>query len=430
MENDKIKLKLAKSLGKVLTFLLSYAKMILEVYWYSSIVVYFDGQKSLSKNDKLGHQDKKQKQKQLKLANLSLDRAGLRIFGLSTEASLTPDSTSEILAKVDQKNQYFNRPEQSVAALSGVGDIEQLNTLFVITFCFLSKRFFSAFCHQFKGRKTKNKNKNKDRVLFCPNQNYDSWTLPATRHLARNRSQQNHTDPLGRKGINSQSPQRQPGVALLYQKSGQRNYQIGSRNQLLSRKTRRIFRTGTGKLKRNCLATFSSLECKDCSAGLILLSFLFNQIRKYVLAETKIKSLYSLGKKSSGAFGYQACRSRRQSKFEYLINNHSQNDRWLLPIKRYLARDRSQQNHADSLGRRGSNPQSPTRQSGVALLYQKSGQRNYQIGSRNQLLSGSRKSPKIPGNRNNQLIIDWFNLAPSPTASQSGNFTNPAKITI
>jgi len=174
---NKNQLKLNKKIQNTLTFWPNCAKLILE---YTGIVAYFDGQKSqLShKRDILGHQNKKQKQKQTLNSRLG---SGLAVL-------------------------------PAILALN-------LNHLVFETFCFLSKRFFVE-----KTLKTTNKNKTK--------QKYVSWLLSTPGHLTRNRSQQNHPDSLGRRGINSQSPERQSGLALLYQRASGRNYSANQRNRL------------------------------------------------------------------------------------------------------------------------------------------------------------------------------------------------------
>jgi len=385
-------LKLGKISQKLLTFSVIYANMIVEVYWYSGIVVYFDGQKSMSRTDTLGHPNKKQKQKN-RLGNSSVCQKAKIAFKWTNSSR----SNQKWLISVSPTNQLISGLDQSAIGLSSQKKAVQSKFVFVIlTFCFLSERFFVAFCKKIKSRKNKNKTKN---------QNYDRWILPATRHLAGNRSQQNHLDSLGRGRINSSSSPRLSGLALLHQRSSRRNHSTGRRNRLFSQGAwfvQKISRRTKSKLKRNCITNFKFY------AGLVLLSFLNCKTPKYVLANTKSKYFYSLEKISNGISSITPFWSRQKTRFKYLINNLSQNDCWILQTTRYLARNRSQQNHLDSLGRGRINSSSSPRLSGLALLYQRSSRRNHSTGCRNQLLPRQRKFVSNQSPRSSQL--NWYSI--------------------
>jgi len=380
-------LKLGKISQKLLTFSIFYANMILEVYWYSGIVVYFDGQKSRSKNDKLGHPDKKQKQKN-RLGNSSTCRQAK----ITCQRVITSRPSQKWLISVSPTNQLNSGPDQSAVGLSSQKEAVKHNFVFVIlTFCFLSKRFFVDFCRGIKGL-NKNKNKSNDRELPCQ-QNYDCWILPATRHLAGNRPQQNHADSLGRGRLNSSSPSRFTGLALLYPRPSRRNYSTGFGNRLLSQGAwfvQKISRRTGNELKRSCITNFKF------NAGLSLLSFLIYKTPKYVLARTKNKYFTALDKTLTNfsivCQGINQCLRLFKILLAYILTNLlTCYDRWILQIKRHSAGNRPQQNHADSLGRAGINSQSSPRQSGLALLYQGSSRRNYSTGFGNQLLSRPRQ---------------------------------------
>ncbi len=98
------------------------------------------------------------------------------------------------------------------------------------TFCFLNRRLF-VLLSSVVAQRSKDKIKNKK-------QTHVSRVLSFTRHLAGNRSQQNHADPLGRGWINPQSQARQPRVALLHQRSSGRNSSFGQRHRLFPRGSR------------------------------------------------------------------------------------------------------------------------------------------------------------------------------------------------
>ena len=206
-------LRLANISQTILTFWLTYATMILR---YTGIVVYFVGQKSYTHNGEEARQNKKQKQPyQLP--------AGVNHPGSSV-------STAAIKA------------EEIICPSFGL----------IQTFCFLCERFFASNVSTTKSRHYTSQIaaiftaaiKIKTKRNAC----HDSRLLSATRHLARNRSQQNHADSLGRRGIDSQSSPRQSGLALLFQRSSGRNYPLGSRYQLLPRRTRTIF----NRFKKSC----------------------------------------------------------------------------------------------------------------------------------------------------------------------------------
>ncbi len=473
MKKDKIKLNLAKICLKPLTFWLRYAKMISEVYWYSGIVVCpptkpliieikrkkrtsgyytavnhqtnnqfggrvcFGSQKSQPKYGILGYPDKKQKQKNwLNLANLSPNRAGLPNLSQKNQllsGSFGPAHFSATLEVTLSLPKGHDRSDQSAVVVSATSEAEKSNILlyFVLTFCFFVETFFCCLFvwkNKVENHNYKQKQKLGPKTVRARKQNYDRWPLSARGHFARNRSQQNHADSLGRRGINSQSPSRQSGLALLYTATSGRNHSLSQANRLLpqGQRCRKI-----AELKRDCWE-FNYFN----PAGVSLLSFLISQ--KYVLAETKNQFLYPLGKILTNFLifcqGITQCPvllkilltylSRAKSR-DILTNLLTYYDRWLLPLTRHFAANRSQQNHADSLGRRGINSQSPSRQSGLALLYQRSSRRNYSFGERNELLSESRfgtvKSKQNCSQsvfpRTNQ-IISHLRFALTPTAQR------------
>jgi hypothetical protein len=170
-------LKLNKKQPNQLTFWASCAKLMLG---YTGIVVYFGGQKSLAQQGTLDHQYKKQKQK------ISSNKPKLAYRGQN------------------QLNSGFCQSGETVSAVTTLAS--KLNSLIdFLTFCFLPKRFFVE--------KTTLYAKIKNKIA----QYHDSWLLSVTRHFARGGSQQNYADSLGRSGINPEGPERQSGVALLYQ---------------------------------------------------------------------------------------------------------------------------------------------------------------------------------------------------------------------
>lgn len=244
MKTMQKQLNQAKFSQKLLTFCLNYAKLISE---YIGIVVYFAGLEVTNTPDRaVAQQNKKQKQPQT-----------AKISGLIT----------------NQLNAGLEARSGASVLLATLAD--QLNSIIhFVTFCFLSKRFFvenilTRFGIRSSLYQLKNKNKN--------NNSNDSRLLSVTRHLARNRSQQNHADSLGRRGFDSQSEPRQPWLALLYQRTSRRNSSLSSGDRLLSQRTRRIFIPS--KLKRN-----GSIRIEP---RVILLSFFISHFATYVLAETK-----------------------------------------------------------------------------------------------------------------------------------------------
>jgi len=210
---------------KVLTFWLRYANIILE---YTGIVVCFDGQKLyVPLVGLLDHPDKKQKQNYwLKLADLSL-------FG---------------------QNTFIGR--------------------FIKTFCFLSKRLFVTNNTRSNRNSFGLKNKNKNQ--------YASWLLPATRHIAPGGSQQNHGDSLGATGINPQSDQGQPGLALLHPRASGRYYSVSQADRLFS--------------------PFRQIERLKDRLGFLSLLFFNFTCPSYVLANPTILYFPRLVRHSDGSF--------------------------------------------------------------------------------------------------------------------------------
>lgn len=78
-------------------------------------------------------------------------------------------------------------------------------------------------------------------------------------------------------------------------------------------------------------------------------------------------------------------------KIVHLVNQNKNKkyDCRTLPSLRHIESDRSQQNHLDSLGRTGINSQGSKRQSGLALLQQRTSRSDYQYGQTDQLLSSA-----------------------------------------
>jgi hypothetical protein len=223
-------------------------------------VVYFAGQKSQAKIGNLSQQDKNQNKKQKRQTAQNSD--------LAQKPFLTGQNLSG-----------------NNASLCVIETVKQINYFIAfITFCFLSKRFFVKRLSIKKSpldQPIKNKNQR--------TKSNDRWSLSARRHLASNRPQQNHADSLGRSGINSQSPERQSGLALLYQRAGRGNYSLSPKNQLLPQR-----RKGFEQLKVSVWSWLQSLRIESAASGLITLSFLISQTTQYVLAKTKILYDYSL----------------------------------------------------------------------------------------------------------------------------------------
>ena len=184
---------LTNILKNVLTFVVKYAKISLE---YIGIAVYFDqlktSQKRAFKKFEAADQNKKQKQ-------------------LLGQNSPTITQFNIYLAKAIWRE-------------------------IVMTFCFLIKRLFNLLL-----RRPLTINSQRSKISFIlnliqeKNKNYVSWLLPLARHLARNRSQQNHGYSLGRRGVDPQGPSRQPRLALLYQRPGRGNPTPGKDHRLFPR---------------------------------------------------------------------------------------------------------------------------------------------------------------------------------------------------
>lgn len=293
--------------------------------------------------------DKKQKQSNLdQNSQIALNQL------LAGFVARSGDSASTAATKVDQLN---------IASLG----------LFA-TFCFLCERLFYFLDAQL--------NKNKSRINYTRlafgspkrtktktkiEHKHDSRLLSATRHTSRNRSQQDHCYSLGRRGINPYCPKRQQGLALLYQKTSRRNSSTGQGDQLLPPFNRQIENKQKGtreiqllkrkNFRQRCCTIDKISRGRATSHGsLDLLSFLIGKVSSCKLLTTNYKLLTK----------------------KY--------DRWSLQNERYFARNRSQQNHLDSLGGRGINSQSSSRQQRVALLYPRSSQHHFGIGQKNQLL--------------------------------------------
>jgi len=229
MNKNIKKVKTSRLNQKLLTFWLEYAKIILE---YIGIVVYFDSPRLSSLKDKIDCQNKKQK---------SFEPKYLR---------------SRYFDQIKPKDIRLNRPE--FCYFAAVELLKMNISRLLETFCFLPKRFYS------KKIRLNTKNKNKK---------YDSWILSATRHFKRNRSQQNHFDPLGRERVNSRSQQGQPRLALLHQRPSRSNYSFSQRNGLFSQLR---FKS---KLKRK--------TDSDIRARLILLGFIFNKLFRQMSYQAK-----------------------------------------------------------------------------------------------------------------------------------------------
>ena len=225
MKTKQIYLKLGKIHQNLLTFWLRYANIILG---YTGIIVYFDGQKLyVPLVGLLDHPDKKQKQNYwLKLADLSL-------FG---------------------QNTFIGR--------------------FIKTFCFLSKRLFVTNNTRSNRNSSGPKNKNQKQ--------YASWLLPATRHVAPGGSQQGHGDSLGAAGINPQSDQGQPRLALLHQGASGRDYSVSQTDRLFS--------------------PFRQVERLKDRLGLLSLLFFNFTCPSYVLADQTILYSPRLVRQSDGSF--------------------------------------------------------------------------------------------------------------------------------
>lgn len=194
----------------------------------------------------------------------------------------------------------------------------QLNTIFagailryrqkvIETFCFLNRRLF-VLLPSVLAKRSKIKTKNKNQKTNV------SRSLSTPRHFAANRSQQNHADPLGRRGANPQSQARQSRVALLFPRPSRRNFETGQRNRLLPQPAWKIY-----QLERT-----SSVECQQHSTRLSLWSFFIGDVGRtkqevndllfpsrgakndsqsficqiYVLGQTKNNNAYLVDKKS------------------------------------------------------------------------------------------------------------------------------------
>lgn len=237
MNYSKKQLNLANNIEKALTFWVTCATLISE---YTGIVVYFFGQKSRTSLRKVVQKNKKQNKK------ISYPKIGYLITQFEYSAGISHSGISV------SKAANGNAPQFNIyCALKSV----------VMTFCFLWERLFVSL-----QRSTLYKTK----IKINKNKNHDSRILPASRHFAGNRPQQNNCHQMGRRGINPQSPQRQSWLEMLHQASSRRNLETSQGNKLFPRWSSNLHR-----------------ELKRASTCLSLLSFLIsNQVIK---ATNKIK---------------------------------------------------------------------------------------------------------------------------------------------
>lgn len=263
MKINKNYLKLAKKAFTALTILLGCATMILR---YTGIVVYFEGQKSRSKQDKLGLQNKNQNKK------------------------------TQLLAGQNQSGGNVSINTVVVAEKSIISIVFSLYK----TFWLLSKRFFVACSQKRFGIKRsalyQNQNINKNKK----GENYDCGLLSSRRHFDQNRSEQNYFDPLGRSWVNTQSWTRQSRMALLHQGTSRRNCSISSRDKLFSRK-----REGSCfRLRRKANNWLKQFRFCSISSCLISLSLLILSKKQNALSKNKIYNFNSLNKFSNEVFAF------------------------------------------------------------------------------------------------------------------------------
>lgn len=291
MKKLKIKLNLAKSKPNVLTFRVIYATLI---SGYTGIVVYFAGHKSITPQGKEARSNKKQKQSVL--ANLA---SKLRLEnGLDAPYQLLAGS-NDLVGTRSSELTTATKAEQ----LELVTNTKIISNSILMAFLLFVKTFFACpigtkniFAKRSRlYRKNKNK-KCKDEILICPIKKYDSRILQATRHLARNRSQQNYCYSVGGKRFDSQGEKRQSGMAMLYQRPSGSNYPTGSGDKLFQHWSRKL----SGRELRN-----TSQHWFSTRASLAFLSFFnFNFNQQHVLSETTINYYHSLEKISNEVYGF------------------------------------------------------------------------------------------------------------------------------
>jgi len=280
MKNKTFMLNLAKITKQALTFCLTYATLSLG---YTGIVVYFAGLKSQAVKGNFDQQDKNQNKKQKRqIAKISDLTKNPLVSGLLKSARQSQ------IKRLDQAEILESGNNALAVTLAG----KQSNLIIAfITFCFLSKRFFvKNLQKRFSNQESKLCQPQKINIKNKKEQNNDCWLLSFRRHLARNRSQQNHGDSLGRSGINSQSFARQPRLALLYPISGRRNYRIGSRNRLLSQ-------AGCfgNKLSNRFILCFRRFWLEAIAPSLNFESFIITEKIQYVFIKNSNSFNYSPG---------------------------------------------------------------------------------------------------------------------------------------